>query len=204
MASSGARTAGRRTSPTWRTSAAGSATASTRRRSSRSRSGPSSRIPLSALRSGCPRSGWSPTARTASAPTNWRVRSASPRRPRGSCSRVSGSRCRPSTAGSLSGEVEADETFIGGKARNMHAAKRKRLGISQSRSMIGKVAVMGLLAAPRRERHSKVRTRSHQAIGRSTNLSRCRHRERRSRRRSLHRRAPLLRPDGSSAATSTR
>ena len=39
----------------------------------------------------------------------------------------------------------------------MHAAKRKRLGISQSRSMIGKVAVMGLL-----ERHgeggSQVRT----------------------------------------------
>jgi transposase-like protein len=48
--------------------------------------------------------------------------------------------------GKLNGEIEADETFIGGKARNMHAAKRKRLGISQSRSMIGKVAVMGLLA----------------------------------------------------------
>lgn len=32
----------------------------------------------------------------------------------------------------------------------MHAAKRKRLGISQSRSMIGKVAVMGLL-----QRHTK-------------------------------------------------
>lgn len=52
--------------------------------------------------------------------------------------------------GKISGHVEADETFIGGKARNMHAAKRKRLGISQSRSMIGKVAVMGLLA-----RHTK-------------------------------------------------
>src|SRR5678816_1592367 len=48
------------------------------------------------------------------------------------------------------GHVEVDETFIGGKARNMHAGKRKRLGISQSRSMIGKVAVMGLL-----ERHRK-------------------------------------------------
>jgi len=52
--------------------------------------------------------------------------------------------------GKMSGHIEADETFIGGKARNMHAAKRKRLGISQSRSMIGKVAVMGLL-----ERHRK-------------------------------------------------
>ena len=27
--------------------------------------------------------------------------------------------------GKLSGEIEVDETFIGGKARNMHAAKRK-------------------------------------------------------------------------------
>ena len=60
------------------------------------------------------------------------------------------------TGGKLNGSVEADETFIGGKARNMHAAKRKRLGISQSQSMIGKVAVMGLL-----QRHgdgNKVRT----------------------------------------------
>jgi transposase-like protein len=48
----------------------------------------------------------------------------------------------------LGGAVEVDETFIGGKARNMHKAKRDRLGISQSKSMIGKVAVMGLL-----ERH---------------------------------------------------
>jgi transposase-like protein len=54
------------------------------------------------------------------------------------------------SGGKLGGEVEVDETFIGGKARNMHAAKRKRLGISQSKSMIGKVAVMGLL-----ERHTK-------------------------------------------------
>jgi transposase-like protein len=61
-----------------------------------------------------------------------------------------------STGGKMGGEVEVDETFIGGKARNMHAAKRKRLGVSQSRSMVGKVAVMGLL-----QRHgegSKVRT----------------------------------------------
>jgi transposase-like protein len=54
------------------------------------------------------------------------------------------------SGGKLGGDVEVDETFIGGKARNMHAAKRKRLGISQSKSMIGKVAVMGLL-----ERHTK-------------------------------------------------
>lgn len=57
----------------------------------------------------------------------------------------------------MSGHVEADETFIGGKSRNMHKRKREALGISQSNSMAGKVAVMGLL-----ERHgegSRVRTR---------------------------------------------
>jgi transposase-like protein len=48
------------------------------------------------------------------------------------------------------GVVEADETFIGGKARNMHYGKRKRMGITQGRSMAGKVAVFGLL-----DRHGK-------------------------------------------------
>lgn len=53
----------------------------------------------------------------------------------------------------LSGEVEADETFIGGKARNMHKSKREK--IMKGRGSIGKVAVMGLL-----ERHGgEVRTR---------------------------------------------
>jgi transposase-like protein len=59
--------------------------------------------------------------------------------------------------GKLGGEVEVDETFIGGKARNMHRRKREALGITQSNSMAGKIAVMGLL-----ERHgdraSRVRT----------------------------------------------
>ncbi|HTM25701.1 MAG TPA: IS1595 family transposase [Vicinamibacterales bacterium] len=49
----------------------------------------------------------------------------------------------------MSGEVELDETFIGGKARNMHHTKRERMGITQGKSMAGKVAVLGLL-----ERHS--------------------------------------------------
>jgi transposase-like protein len=44
----------------------------------------------------------------------------------------------------LSGEVEADETFIGGKARNMHPGKRPVKGTGP----IGKAVVMGLL-----ERH---------------------------------------------------
>ena len=41
--------------------------------------------------------------------------------------------------------MEVDETFIGGRARYMHKSKRERLGITQGRSMAGKVAVMGLL-----------------------------------------------------------
>ena len=59
----------------------------------------------------------------------------------------------------LSGEVEVDETFIGGKARNMHRstlAKRvaKHATPYTGRNQnIGKVAVMGLL-----ERHGEVRT----------------------------------------------
>ncbi len=53
--------------------------------------------------------------------------------------------------GKLSGEVEVDETFIGGKARNMHAAKRK-IKI-QGRGSNGKTVVMGML-----QRGGKVRT----------------------------------------------
>lgn len=45
------------------------------------------------------------------------------------------------------GDVEVDETYIGGKARNMHQSKRERV-IAGSTGMSGKVAVMGLL-----ERH---------------------------------------------------
>jgi transposase-like protein len=52
----------------------------------------------------------------------------------------------------LSGQVEADETYIGGKARNMHKSKREQK--IQGRGMSGKVAVMGLL-----ERHGEVRTK---------------------------------------------
>jgi transposase-like protein len=50
-----------------------------------------------------------------------------------------------------SGEVEADETFIGGKARNMHLHKRQRRITGTGPK--DKVAVMGIL-----ERGGKVRT----------------------------------------------
>lgn len=51
----------------------------------------------------------------------------------------------------LGGEVEVDETFIGGKARNMHVSKRKRRITGTGTK--DKTAVMGIL-----ERGGKVRT----------------------------------------------
>lgn len=51
----------------------------------------------------------------------------------------------------LSGEVEADETFIGGKARNMHVSERKRRITGTGTK--DKTAVMGIL-----ERGGKVKT----------------------------------------------
>ena len=59
--------------------------------------------------------------------------------------------------GKMSGTVEVDETFIGGKARYMHSAKKRRMGISQGRSMAGKVAVLGLLERHGKDGHSVVR-----------------------------------------------
>jgi hypothetical protein len=53
----------------------------------------------------------------------------------------------------LSGEVEADETFIGGKARNMHASKKVGKGY-RHRGIINKTIVMGML-----ERGGKVMTK---------------------------------------------
>ena len=52
---------------------------------------------------------------------------------------------------SMSGEVEVDETFIGGKARNMHASKRRRVITGTGGK--DKTAVLGIL-----ERGGTVRT----------------------------------------------
>jgi len=51
----------------------------------------------------------------------------------------------------MRGEVEADETFIGGKARNMHPEKRKRR--ITGRGTVDKTIVMGVL-----ERGGEIRT----------------------------------------------
>lgn len=61
----------------------------------------------------------------------------------------------------IKGEIEVDETFIGGKAKNMHKAKREKM--IQGRGAVGKVAVMGLL-----ERKGNVRAKVIEKTDRQT------------------------------------
>jgi len=60
----------------------------------------------------------------------------------------------PELGSKFSGEVEADETFIGGKARNMHAKVKARRITGQGRNTDDKIMVMGIL-----ERGGKIRTK---------------------------------------------
>jgi len=55
----------------------------------------------------------------------------------------------------FSGRVEADETFIGGRARNMHADEKAHV----KAGVVGKVAVMGLLERNSPERASRIKVR---------------------------------------------
>jgi len=48
------------------------------------------------------------------------------------------------TGGNLGGEVEVDETFIGGKARNMHKDRKIR-AMKESRNLGNKAVVLGML-----------------------------------------------------------
>ena len=48
----------------------------------------------------------------------------------------------------LTGIVEIDETYVGGKARNMHASKRKDLvGTKNKVAVIGAIARKGMIVA---------------------------------------------------------
>src|SRR5438093_990656 len=62
------------------------------------------------------------------------------------------------TGGKLSGEVEVDETFIGGKARFMHKKRKQRAMKSTAHGHMGKVAVQGLLERHGKTGHSVIRT----------------------------------------------
>lgn len=55
--------------------------------------------------------------------------------------------------GKLFGEVEVDETFIGGKARNMHKGRKERALGKKGGGVVGKVGVQGML-----QRGGKIRT----------------------------------------------
>lgn len=57
------------------------------------------------------------------------------------------------TVEKLSGRVEADETYIGGKARNMHRSRRNAIGVEKMIGGAGKTIVLGML-----ERGGKVVT----------------------------------------------
>src|ERR1035441_9892192 len=57
----------------------------------------------------------------------------------------------------LSGQVEADETFIGGKARNMHASKRARVITGTGGK--DEAAVLGILERGNKTVGGKIRTK---------------------------------------------
>jgi transposase-like protein len=59
--------------------------------------------------------------------------------------------------GKLSGEVEADETYIGGKARFMHKGRKARMMRGKTGGLAGKMAVQGLLARHGKDGHSTIR-----------------------------------------------
>lgn len=61
------------------------------------------------------------------------------------------------TINKLSGQIEADETFIGGKARNMHREKRERVITGTGGK--DKTAVMGILERGSKATGSKVRVK---------------------------------------------
>jgi transposase-like protein len=65
----------------------------------------------------------------------------------------------------FSGRVEADETFIGGRARNMHADKKMKF--QKLRGHVGKVAVMGLLERNSPQRASRIKLRVVRNVRRS-------------------------------------
>ena len=66
----------------------------------------------------------------------------------------------------LAGEVEVDETFIGGKARFMHAGKRAAK--IKGTGGMGKAAVMGLLERHGPDGHSRVRVKHVPNVQRKT------------------------------------
>ncbi len=61
------------------------------------------------------------------------------------------------TGGMLNGEIEVDETFIGGKARNMHKSDKRRKNLKGGGSA-GKAIVLGILERETEGKPKRVRT----------------------------------------------
>ena len=72
------------------------------------------------------------------------------------------------SGGTLGGEVEVDETFIGGKSRNMHKSKKIRLNAAnEGRGLtggVGKTVVLGILERGGKVRASVIPDRSKASI----------------------------------------
>ena len=61
------------------------------------------------------------------------------------------------TGGKLGGEVEIDETFIGGKARFMHKSDRRRKNLKGGGRSAGKAIVLGILERESEDKPKRVR-----------------------------------------------
>src|ERR1039457_5390439 len=68
------------------------------------------------------------------------------------------------TGGMLSGDVEVDETFIGGKAQNMHKDKKARSMKGKTGGPVGKTIVLGMLERKGRVRAAVVPDRGKEVI----------------------------------------
>ncbi|MBV8810548.1 MAG: IS1595 family transposase, partial [Acidobacteriaceae bacterium] len=60
------------------------------------------------------------------------------------------------SGGTLSGEVEVDESYIGGKARNMHRSRKRRMQITCGRK-VGKTVVLGILERETESKPKRIR-----------------------------------------------
>jgi transposase-like protein len=74
-----------------------------------------------------------------------------------------------SDCGMLAGEIEVDESFIGGKARNMHKAKRQDK--IQGRGPTGKAVVMGMLQRGGKVKAAVIEDRDKETLHRHVNTS---------------------------------
>lgn len=70
--------------------------------------------------------------------------------------------------GTMGGTIEVDETYVGGKARNMHKGSERRARQRRGRSREGKAVVMGLLERGTRNNPSRFRAQVVQNVKRGT------------------------------------